>query len=166
MLRSELASKKDTLLSAFVRCRRITQACADAGVSTGFHYAALRQDQAYKLAFMDAQAEVAESLELEAWRRATGYQERKVERIWDKETGEWSDFKETVTDKASDAILMRLLEANNPDKFSTRTKTELTGKDGAPLGGNPALAGLSNEALDRIEAIIREEAEKNESGAI
>lgn len=160
MTRGEISTRKDMLLSAFVRCRRITQACADAGVSTGFHYAAMRNDAAYRLAFADAQAEVAEQLELEAWRRATGYTERKIERLYDKETGEWSDYKETVTDKASDAILMRLLEANNPDKFSPRNKTELTGKDGAPLGGDDRLKSLSNEALDRIEAIIREENER------
>jgi hypothetical protein len=104
---------------------------------------------------------VAEALEMEAWRRATGYQERKVERIWDKETGEWSDFKETVTDKASDAILTLLLKAHNPDKYSDKVKQEISGPGGVPLGSN-GLENCTQEELESIRAIMLKANERKE----
>ncbi len=69
--------KKATKQKAFLACYSATgdvaQAAQAAGVTQGAHREWLKQDEAYRVLYADAQSEIADQLEAEVWRRATGY---------------------------------------------------------------------------------------------
>lgn len=111
---------KNAFLNAFVACGTITKACKHARVSRPTHYKWLKDDPDYADAFAHAEEMAADTLEQEAWRRATGYTEPIFFR--GEPVGE--------VKKYSDVLLMFLLRGARPDKYKDRAGAEISGKNG------------------------------------
>jgi hypothetical protein len=106
----------------------ITRAAQAAGIRRELHYRRLERSPEYKKAFEEAWEVGCTVLEEEAYRRAVEGVERpvlyhgKVVRV---------KRKPLMEREYSDALLLRLLSANKPEKY--RERVEHTGKDGAPI---------------------------------
>lgn len=129
----ELDQRKDAFLRAFVQYRRVNKAAEAAGISVTAHYSWLKTDEAYVEAFASARGEIIDDCEAEALRRANGYEEVKIVRKWNRETGEWEHYEETTIRKHSDALLAMIMKANKSDLYGDKSKTELSGPGGEPL---------------------------------
>lgn len=130
--------KKRAFLAAYARTGNITQAAAAAGITRRTHYVWLdaegEEGEAYRAAFEDAKEQAADYLEAEARRRAVeGLVRYRFNRAG-------NPLKHPVTGEPyyeleySDTLLIFLLKGARPDKYADRTRTEITGRDGAPLG--------------------------------
>lgn len=133
MTMGEVNQMKDRFLRLFVEYKRLSKAAEGCGISSGVHYAWMRNDPIYKLAFEDAQAEICEEAEEELRRRAKGFEEVKTVRRWNKDTGEWELFEETTHKKHSDALLQFLLKTHKPSVYGDKSKQEISGPGGEPL---------------------------------
>ena len=155
---------KDSFLRSFVETGRINRAAALSGVAMSSHYQWVRNDPAYKLAFEDAKAQFAEEMEQEVRRRGfEGFKEVRVERRKNEE-GDWEEIAESSVSKYSDALALAWLKANS-EKYVDRSKQEITGKDGAPLG-NTGLEHCTADELALIKETIlkaRERADTNDN---
>lgn len=98
-------------LKALSRTGNVSEACRAAKIERSTVYRHRDADKVFAALWVDAQSEAADWLEKEAYRRAvTGWLEPVYQR------GE----KVGTVRKYSDQLLIRLLEANNPDKFKRR----------------------------------------------
>lgn len=111
-------------LECFAACGSIVQASRWAKLSRQAHYNWLREDPTYRKRFEAAEERAARALEDEAVRRAKDGVRKPVFHKG-KIVGYVTEY--------SDALMAKLLAANNPQKFSERIKQEHTGKDGKPL---------------------------------
>ena len=120
----KLTPKKAAFLAAYPEAGTVTGACEAAKISRTIHYVWLQEDGDYREAFELAKAELTESLEREAVRRARdGWNEPVFHE------GKVCGFKR----RFSDTLLIFLLKANNPEKYRETIRNELTGRDGEPL---------------------------------
>lgn len=104
-------------VSEAARCARISRRAA---------YDWRNDDPEFAAAWKDAEEEAADTLEMEAWTRAT-------------------------TDK-SDRMLEILLKAHRPEKFVEKIRAEHTGRNGGPIDVR-ALNTLTDEELDQLERL-------------
>ena len=88
--------KKAAFLKAYGECGNVRQAAKAANIDRTTHYLWLHKDEEYATAFEDAQEDAADTLEAEAWARATG------------------------GDKPSDTLLIFLLKGMRPEKYRER----------------------------------------------
>jgi hypothetical protein len=96
---------KAIFLDAFRNSANVRAACESARISRKTAYAERKTDAEFAEAWDEAECDAVDLLETKAWKRSD----------------------------ASDTILMFLLRAHRPEKFSERTRNEVTGKGGAPL---------------------------------
>lgn len=114
-----------------------------------------QEDTAFDADCVEALDEAADALEAEARRRATeGVLREKY--IGTKDNGR---FIEEL--HYSDALLIRLLEANKPQKFASRVKSEISNPDGSmrPPPDDKQMAVALASLLALAEARMRKENE-------
>lgn len=140
----------------FVRVLRDTGSRTVAAQAVGFSRTTMQRhmelDDAFAEAVADAELDAADALEQEARRRA-------VEGV-DRER--WLGGKDgyAITETHySDTLLLKLLEANNPAKFTNRSKTEISNPDGSlvPQLGDTELAARLTSLLAAAEARMKKE---------
>jgi hypothetical protein len=144
MPHSELEAKTTVLnkarMVASIRELGTIRAAANAiGIGRRTHYTWLKEDPEYAEQVADAIEDRVDQLEEEAFRRA---HDGTLKPVFQQgmQVGTIREY--------SDTLMLALLKGNRPDKYKDRA--ELTGKDGAPLGGE-----LSDvERADRIAAIL------------
>lgn len=141
----------------FIELLRTTGNPSVAARAIGFAPSTLRrhkdEDAAFAEEWADALDEAADALEAEARRRALdGVTREKY--IGTKDNGR---FIEEL--HYSDTLLVRLLEANKPDKFANRSKTELSNPDGSmtPALGDTEVAARLASLLALAEARMKEQ---------
>lgn len=130
---------KQAFLDAYARHGRKNTACKEAGICPQTLRRWLKSDEQFAESFADAQQDVVEVLEKTAFMLAVdGVEEER----FDKDGN-------LVGRKTSYAtnVLLKLLEANDPDKYKTRTSSELSGPGGVPLEVSPELAAARMAAI-------------------
>jgi len=142
--------------SRFIELLRTTGNPSVSARAIGFSPATLKRhrqiDELFSEDWAEAEMEAADALEAEARRRALDGVTR--ERwVGPAESGH---FVEEV--QYSDTLLVRLLEANKPEKFANRSKTELSNPDGSltPALGDTELAARLASLLAIAEARMQE----------
>jgi hypothetical protein len=120
--------RKRAFLAAYSECGIVKAAAKAAGISRELHYEWLMLDPAYVELFGKANEMAGDALEDEARRRAhlgtrevVLYQGDVV----------MVDGKPLYKRKYSDTLMLAMLKAHRPERF--KDKTEVTGKDGAPI---------------------------------
>lgn len=122
---------------AFLSALRITgivkRACFAASISRSRVYELRSAAPDFAAAWDEALEDATDTLEQEARRRAIqGVQRYKFDKhgnaLKNPVTGEYY-----VEHEYSDTLLIRLLEANRPEKFKPRSQIEHTGKDGGAI---------------------------------
>ncbi len=109
---------KKRFLACFAMCGRINEAAHWAKIHRNSHYGWMQEDPEYPARFKQAESEAARMLEDEAVRRAH-HGIRKAIRYKGRIVAYDIEY--------SDTILLALLRANNPDKFTERQKREHSG---------------------------------------
>lgn len=128
-----------------------TVAAAAAGIHIQTAKMRVLKDPEFAEAVKDAREEAAEVLEKEAWRRAVeGVTRQKV-------IGSGENALLIEEQQYSDPLLIKLLEGNNPEKFKTRTASEISGPGGQPVelndtGSAARLAAILEDAKRRRDA--------------
>jgi hypothetical protein len=118
---SDLVDWADAFLNVFRERGNVRSSCIACKIGRSTVYERLERDPAFRQAFQDAREDAADRLEDEAWRRAHDGIESK---IFSK------DGDEIGTEvKYSDTLLIVLLKANRPGKFSERYKVNDTDVD-------------------------------------
>lgn len=126
-----LKPKQKAFLAAFAELGSVAEAALVAQVSRESHYDWKKRHE-YAEAFAVAQERAGDALEDEARKRARGYSMELVD----------GEIKKVVHHHSSDRVLLRLLEAAKPEKYSRKTKSEISGPHGGPL------------KIERIERVI------------
>lgn len=120
--------KQAAFLAAYMSSATIRHACKACKVSSALHYYWLKRDPTYKDRFREVQILSCNALEEEARRRACeGVKKYKFtskgEPILHPKTGK--PYYEHVY---SDTLLIKLLEANHPEKFAKKIETTFNGE--------------------------------------
>lgn len=110
--------KKRAFLSAYSLLGNVSDAARTAVISRGLHYHWLEIDTDYAEAFKDARESATDLLERHAVVRATQGVSRPFVHMGKIVTD--AKDKPVVMTKYSDYLLMRLLEANRPEKYAPR----------------------------------------------
>lgn len=146
---SKLALKRrmtPVLRSAYLKVLANTgnhvMACETVGLNRSQVKRAIDNDPEFAAAVEEAKAAAAERLEGEAYRRAV---------IGVEEPVFFEGRRVDTVRKYSDSLLAKLLEANDP-RYSSRLK--LTGEKGGPVEIKHDLTKLSNEDLEKLEALL------------
>lgn len=128
---------RELFLQALAESGVVKYACVAAGVHRATAYRARDEDRPFAAAWDEALDDGVDALELEARRRAKDGVERPVY-----QSGKLAG---TVREY-SDSLLMFLLRAHRPERFSERYRLEHSGKvDGLTLMQLHALAGEADE---------------------
>lgn len=134
------------LRSAYLKVLAATgnhvMACETAGVNRTSIKRLIANDPEFASAVEEAKAAAAERLEGEAYRRAV---------IGVEEPVFFEGRRVDTVRKYSDSLLAKLLEANDP-RYSSRLK--LTGEKGGPVEIKHDLGKLSDEDLEKLEALL------------
>jgi hypothetical protein len=140
-----LSAQKTRFLSLLRETGNIGISCSSIGRSRSTVAKWRSDDESFAAEWREAELDAADALEMEARRRAMEGVEEPV-------------FYQGVivgyVDKRSDQLLLRLLEANKPEKFAQRTKTDLTtnGESFAPPPNDTAIAARIASLLAMAEA--------------
>ena len=168
-----LPKKPSAFLAAYVLTASITKAAKAARVDRGLHYRWLKDDDAYVIAFAEAEEQAAQTLEDEAVRRAHEgvseplvYQRQFSYKQRAKKDGAGNDLlidgkkqyesygAPICVNKKSDTLMMFLLKGFRPDRYRDRVSAELSGPDGGPIPtADETLANLSEEELEALLAL-------------
>ena len=100
----------------------VSESARAAGISRRAAYDWRADDEAFAQEWADAEQEAADKLEREAWRRAVDGVDKPV------------TFQGVITDRYkeySDKMLEILLKAHRPEKFTDRSKVDLSNTDGS-----------------------------------
>lgn len=127
MTDAQRAKAQAGFLDRFAQCGIVKAAAQAAGINRTTVYGWLESDPVFKAAYQIAEQDGVDELEMAALTRAVdGVEEPVYQR------GECVGY---VT-KYSDSLLMRLLEARNPEKFGRRAPGAATGQtqDGPSVG--------------------------------
>lgn len=141
----------------FIRLLRDTGSVRVAAEAVGFTTSTMKRqretDSEFDELWNEADEDFADKLEQEAIRRAYDGVERS------KVLGFKDDYEIVTEQHYSDTLLMRLLEARNPAKFTNRSKTEISNPDGslAPQIGDTELAARLSSLLAIAEARAKQE---------
>ena len=141
------AKQKAAFLKIFSETGNATQAAEVAGFSRATAYRLRDSDPEFAKAWADAEAQAADRLEAEAYRRAVQGVERYVVSSGKIVKGE--DSKPLIERHYSDQLLLALLRARSPDKFAERR--QITGKNGGPVR-IATLAEMTEEELLTLAA--------------
>lgn len=147
-------------LKAYIETGSQTKACE----MTGWHYNTVKKHKNKKgrfyQKFLDAQEQILNELEAEAYRRAVDGVEEPVF-YKGEECG-------TIT-RYSDQLLGLLLRANNPDKYNqSKSSVEVSGKDGGPIEVSHArskLLDIINSTTIDVQPENRLESSQNQEEA-
>lgn len=141
----------------FIRLLRDTGSVRVAADAVGFTTGTMKRhretDTEFDELWTEADEDFADKLEQEAIRRAyEGVERSKV-------LGFKDDYEIVTEQHYSDTLLLRLLEARNPAKFTNRSKTEISNPDGslAPQIGDTELAARLSSLLALAEARAKQE---------
>jgi hypothetical protein len=115
---------KAKFLATLSRLGNVTLAAEACGLSRSRAYDLREEDADFAAVWDAAEAEAADRLEAEAWRRA-------VEGV--DEPVFFKDEQIGVVKKYSDTLLVTLLTAHKPEKYAKRSKAEITGANGGPI---------------------------------
>lgn len=116
--------KEGKFLDALRSFPNVSSACRKARIARRTVYQWREADAVFAVAWDDALAEGVDALESEALRRA---QKGTLEPVF------YQGEKVGSVRRYSDTLIIFLLKAHNPSRFTEMKKTELTGADGAPL---------------------------------
>lgn len=140
----------------FLRLLRDTGSVRVSAEAVGFTTGTMKRhrelDSEFDELWQEAIDDNNDALEQEARRRAiTGVTRQKV-------LGFKDDYEIVDEQHYSDPLLIRLLEANNPAKFTNRSKTEISNPDGslAPQIGDTELAAKLASLLAIAEARMKQ----------
>lgn len=106
-------------LRVLARRGNVSDACKQADINRGTAYARREAEPEFDRLWKEAEKQASDSLEEEAWKRATEGTDKPIFYKGEK-VGAVTEF--------SDALLMFLLKGNKPEKFKERTETEHSGK--------------------------------------
>lgn len=141
----------------YVRLLRDTGSKRVAAEAIGFTSGTMKRLREGSIEFdelcQEAEDDAADALEVEARRRALeGVVRSKV-------LGFKEDYEIVEERHYSDALLVKLLEANNPAKFTNRSKTEISNPDGSLAAqiGDTELAARLSSLLAIAEARMKQE---------
>lgn len=116
--------KQRAFLAAYAECGTVTHAAVNAGINRRTHTNWMDKSAAYRAAFDEAKADVCETFETEARRRAVEgvrrYLYHNGKPVIDPRTGEQA-FEMTF----SDTMLIFLLKAADPEKYRERRHVNL-----------------------------------------
>ena len=129
---------KQTFLDVLADTGVIQDGCRVAKVSRQTVYQWRKNDEVFEQAYADALNAASDALESEARRRAV----EGVVRV--KFNKEGTPFDEV---QYSDTLLLALLKAKKPSEFADRSKTEISGPEGAPIQTNDTAAAARLVAL-------------------
>lgn len=102
----------------------VSEAARKIGVSRTCVYEHRDGDPGFKAAWLEAEAEAADKLEREAWRRGVEGTDKPIA---------YQGVITATYKEYSDRMLELLLKAHKPEKFKDRVANEHTGKDGGPI---------------------------------
>lgn len=121
------------------------------GFTSGTFRKARETDTEFDELWAEAEADAADALEQEARRRAIEGVDR------EKWVGPAEGGHFATETHYSDTLLIKLLEANNPAKFTNRSRTEISNPDGslAPQIGDTELAARLSSLLAAAEARMK-----------
>jgi len=140
---------KQTFLDNLARCGVISASAKAAGIKTIATIHRWRKDDpAFGEAFDEAMLTAADSLEVEARRRAV---EGVVSTRFTKDGEPYDEI------KYSDTLLLALLKAKKPSEFAERSKTEISGPDGAAIQTNDTASAA------RLMAILEDARRRKEA---
>lgn len=143
-------ARQKAFLECFSQCGSIRRTCLLTNIPRETFYG-WRDNAEFAKRFDAARETYADLIDEEMHERGiVGWEEPVIGRV-----GEDQDGVITYVRKKSDQVLLQLARGNRPEKYN-KTRTELTGKDGAPLI-DPTK--LSEEQLKVLLAIV-------ESGAV
>jgi hypothetical protein len=109
------ADWRERFLAEFSRCGVVKHAAAAAGVHRATVYRTIEGDEAFAAAFREAEEEAVDELDLEAFRRgAQGVDEPVF----------WQGQQVGAVRRYSDQLLIFLLRARKPEKYSERYRLE------------------------------------------
>jgi hypothetical protein len=109
--------KRDAFLAAYRKIGVITTAAEAAGIHRRSHFLWMKNSEAYRKSFEEAEDAATEVLEREAWLRATVGREEDV----------WHGGQKVGTvRKPSDLLLIFLLKSKRPDVYRERYDARLT----------------------------------------
>lgn len=133
---------KQAFLDALAKSGVVSDALAVAGIKSRPTVDKWRrEDEQFAEAYQEALDTAADTLELEARRRA-------VEGVTTiKWVGKGDDREPVEEVKYSDTLLLALLKANKPEKFAERSKTEISNPDGTFKPENETAAAVRIAAL-------------------
>lgn len=145
--------QKQRYLDQLAQCGVKSEAARAAGFRPDAVYRLRDRDEEFAKAEDLALEEAADLMESEARRRAIdGVTREKV-------IGSGENARFIEEQQYSDALLMFMLKAAKPHKYAERTKSELSGPDGQPLGAldettaAARIAALLDAARQRKEAV-------------
>jgi hypothetical protein len=154
-LRDSAPDWAPAFLAAFRQTGMITAACAVAGVGRSTAYRRRHADEGFALALSDAEEEVTERIEREAFRRAVEGVERPVSIAGERE----------VIREYSDTLLLALLRARKPEVWSERHRLEHAGRvEHEHAMYDPASVELSAELRARVRRLLDGEDDDQWSG--
>ena len=114
-----LTKSQLAFLAAWNKRPTVKGAAEDSGIDRRSHYEWMKDDPEYAAAFTEARTALIDALESEAFRRAHDGTLKPVYQGGQK-VGEIREF--------SDALMVKLLQANAPDKYTDRMKHHVTGE--------------------------------------
>lgn len=145
---------KQAFLDNLARCGVLTAAAQAAGVkSVSTIYNWRKNDPAFSEAYDEALLSAADSLEVEARRRAVDG----VVRVKVIGTGENARTIDEIV--YSDSLLLALLKAKKPHEFAERSKSEISGPDGGAIETNDTASAA------RLMAILEEAKRRKEAAS-
>lgn len=111
-------------LRVLARRGNVSEACKQADINRGTAYARREAEPEFDRLWKEAEKQASDSLEEEAWRRATEGVEKPIF---------YKGEQVGTVKERSDGLLMFLLKGNKPDKFKERTDITTDGKPLAPV---------------------------------
>lgn len=106
----------DAFIEAFMETASVSGACRELGIQRSSAYRRRQADEAFALAWADADEAITDALEEEAYRRAVkGVEEPRT-----------VAGKEVAVKRFSDRLLEMMLKARRPEKY--RERVEISGK--------------------------------------
>lgn len=126
---AQVKARKDAFLAAFALTGNVSEAARRAGVTRTTPYGWAADEPDFKAAWDIAEQQAIDALELEARRRAElGVEDYVVSQgklvyITDEETGETKPLVKRVY---SDTLMVLLLKAHRPERYSDKLRAEVT----------------------------------------
>lgn len=136
---------QDTFLEHYEKTFNIAYSAKMAGVSRPTVYKYLERDPDFKERFDNARESAIDTLEGSAYNRAT-YGVPTIKKTYDLKTGTVTS--ETTSVQFSDSITLKMMEANRPEVYRTKTAIEHSGSIGVlPESAQDQFRELATQAI-------------------